>query len=48
MKKSVDKEGIIYKFIQKSNAWKVIIKNNTDETVWLHGKSNGNDRWKRI
>lgn len=33
-----NKEGIIYQFIPNSNAWKVIIKNNTDETVWLNWK----------
>jgi hypothetical protein len=28
-------------FIPNSNAWKVIIKNNTDETVWLNWKQAG-------
>lgn len=36
-----NKEGIIYQFIPNSNAWKVIIKNNTDETVWLNWKQAG-------
>ena len=37
----INKEGIIYQFIPNSNAWKVIIKNNTDETVWLNWKQAG-------
>ena len=35
------KEGIFYQFIPSSNAWKVIIKNNTDETVRLNWKQAG-------
>lgn len=30
------KDNVFYQFIPNSSAWKVIIKNNTDEVVWLN------------
>ena len=30
------KENVTYQFIPNSNAWKVTVKNNTNETIWLN------------
>ena len=30
------KENVTYQFIPSSNAWKVTVKNNTNETIWLN------------
>ena len=35
------KDNVFYQFIPNSSAWKVIIKNNTDEVVWLNWEKAG-------
>lgn len=30
------KENVTYQFIPSNNAWKVTVKNNTNETIWLN------------
>lgn len=35
------KDNVFYQFIPNSSTWKVIIKNNTDEVVWLNWEKAG-------
>ncbi len=35
------KENMLYRFIPSSSAWEVIIRNNTDEDVWINWEKAG-------